>query len=116
MITLTYTDDVAGGSSSTAAGVQVRGDLGKAYEITDLGHPNKCLRMSIMVDDQTGDISLYQKTLIGKILNTFRMMEAKLKYTPLPPNVNLSTHSPFQSQARTNYSCETRITERHSEC
>jgi hypothetical protein len=40
-ITSTYTDDVTGGSSSTEAGIQVRGDLGKAYEITDLGHPNK---------------------------------------------------------------------------
>jgi hypothetical protein len=93
-ITSTYTNDIAGGSSSTAAGVQVRGDLGKAYEITDLGHPNKCLRMSIMVDDQTGDILLYQKTLIGKILDTFRMTEAKPKYTPLPPNVNLSDSQP----------------------
>jgi hypothetical protein len=40
-ITSTYTDDVTGGSLSTEAGIQVRGDLGKAYEITDLGHPNK---------------------------------------------------------------------------
>jgi hypothetical protein len=95
MITSTYTNDITGGSSSTAAGVQVRGDLGKAYEITDLGCPNKCLRMSIMVDSQTGDISLYQKTLIGKVLDAFGMMEAKLKYTPLPPNINLSDSQPI---------------------
>jgi hypothetical protein len=93
-ITSTYTDDVAGGSSGTEAGIQVRGDLGKAYEITDLGRPNKCLGMTIMVDDQTGDISLYQKPLIGKILDTFGMMEAKPKYTPLLPNVNLSNSQP----------------------
>jgi hypothetical protein len=78
-ITLTYTNDVAGGSLSTEAGIQVRGDLGKAYKITDLGRPSKCLRMTIMVDDQTGDISLYKKLLIGKILDTFGMTEAKPK-------------------------------------
>jgi hypothetical protein len=87
-ITSTYTDDVAGGSSTHAAGVKVREDLGKAYEISNLGQPNKCLRMSIVVDDQMGDISLYQKTLILKILEIFEIEEAKPKYTPLPPNVN----------------------------
>jgi hypothetical protein len=93
-ITLTYTDNVTGGSSSTAAGVQVREDLGKAYEITDLSRPNKCLGMSITVDDQTGDILLYQKMQIKTILDTFGMTEAKPKYTPLPPNVNLSDSQP----------------------
>jgi hypothetical protein len=79
-ITLTYTDDVAGGLSSPAAGIRVRGELVKAYEITDLRHPNKCLGMLISVND-AGDISLHQKTLIQKILETFRMSEAKPKYT-----------------------------------
>jgi hypothetical protein len=50
--------------------------------------------MSIVVDDQTGDISLHQKTLILKILETFRMEEAKPKYTPLPPNINLTNSQP----------------------
>jgi hypothetical protein len=93
-ITSTYTDDVTGGSLSTETGIQVRGDLGKVYEITDLGHSNKCLEMTIMVDDQTGDISLYQKPLIGKILDMFGMTEAKPKYTLLPPNINLSDSQP----------------------
>jgi hypothetical protein len=82
---LTYTDDITKGLSSTKAGIQVKGDLGKEYEITDLGHPNKCLWMSIMMDNQTGDILLYQKMLIEKILDTFGIMEAKPKYTLLPP-------------------------------
>jgi hypothetical protein len=93
-ITSTYTDDVAGGSSSPAAGIRVREDLAKAYEITDLGRPNKCLGMSITVND-AGDISLHQKTLIQKILETFGMSEAKPKYTPLPPNVNLTDSQPI---------------------
>jgi hypothetical protein len=93
-ITSTYTDDVAGGSSTRADGVKVREDLAKAYEITDLGRLNKCLGMSIVVDEQTGNISLHQKTLIKKTVETFGMSEAKPKYTPLPPNVNLSDLQP----------------------
>jgi hypothetical protein len=93
-ITSTYTDDVAGGSSTHAAGLKVRADLGKAYEISDLGRPNKCLGMSIVVDEKSGNISLHQKTLILKILVTFGMEEAKPKYTPLPPNVNLTDSQP----------------------
>jgi len=93
-ITSTYTDDIAGRSSTHAVGVKVRKDLAKAYEITDLSCPDKCLGMSVLVDDQTGDISLHQKTLIRKILDTFGMSEAKPKYTPLPPNVNLSDSQP----------------------
>jgi hypothetical protein len=94
-ITSTYTDGVTGGSSTTAAGIKVRKDLGKAYEITDLGCPNKCLGMLIVVDDKTGDISLHQVTLIKKIIDTFGMSEANPKYTPLPPNVNLSNSQPI---------------------
>ena len=93
-ITSTYTDDVAGGSSSHAAGLKVREELGKAYEITDLGRPDKCLGISIVVNDKTGDILLHQKPLIKKILDVFGMTEAKPKYTPLPPNVNLSDSQP----------------------
>jgi hypothetical protein len=52
---------------------------------------SECLGMSIVVDKKSGNISLYQKTLILKILVTFGMEEAKpKKYTPLPPNVNLT--------------------------
>ena len=50
--------------------------------------------MSIVVNEQTGDISLHQQTLITKLLETFGMLEAKPKYTPLPPNVNLSNSQP----------------------
>jgi hypothetical protein len=94
-ITSTYTNNVAVRSSTTAAGIKVRKDLGKAYEITNLGHLNKCLGMSIVVDNKTGNISLHQVTLIKKIIDTFRMSEANLKYTPLPPNVNLSNSQPI---------------------
>jgi hypothetical protein len=93
-ITSTYTDDVAGGSSTSAAGIKVREELAEQYEITDLGRPNKCLGMSILVDDKTGDISLHQRTLIEKTIDEFGMTEAKPKYTPLPTNVNLSNSQP----------------------
>jgi hypothetical protein len=46
--------------------------------------------MLIIVDEQTGNISLHQKTLIMKTLHTFGLSEVRLKHAPLPPNVNLS--------------------------
>jgi hypothetical protein len=84
-IASTYTDDVANRSSSTAAVIKVRKDLSTAYEITDLGHPNKCLGILITLDDTTSNIALHQITLIKKVIDIFGMSEANLKYTPLLP-------------------------------
>ncbi len=49
--------------------------------------------MTVKFDDSTGAISLHQKNLILKTLETFRMAECKPKSTPLPVGslMNLDT-------------------------
>ena len=57
--------------------------------ITDLGKPNKVLGILLIVNKDTGGITIHQKQLIDKAIIDFEMTDAKPKYTPLPTNVNL---------------------------
>lgn len=93
-ITSTYTDDVLGGSTTDEAMNRTKRELAEKYEITDLGRPNKILGMSIIYNEITGDISIHQKPLIMKALAVFGMENANPKYTPLPPNLNLTDSQP----------------------
>jgi hypothetical protein len=92
-ITGTYTDDVTGGSSSTKVMEIAKSELANAYEITDLGRPDKVLGMTL-IHHTSGDISIHQKPLILKTIHVFGMENANPKYTPLPPNVNLNDTQP----------------------
>ena len=66
----TYTDDVLGGSSSMENEVEAKAGLGDAYEITDLGQPDKVLGMTLKHHD-SGDLSIHQRPLILKMISTF---------------------------------------------
>jgi hypothetical protein len=90
----TYTDDVTGASSSSDVMKTTKSELANAYKITDLDRPDKVLRMTIF-HHQSGNISIHQIQLILKIINVFRMEKANPKYTPLPPNVNLTDMQPI---------------------
>ena len=93
-ITGTYTDDVTGASSSAEVMKAAKSELANVYEITDLGRPDKVLGMTVY-HHNSGNISIHQRPLILKIINTFGMDNANPKYTPLPPNVNLSDTQPI---------------------
>jgi hypothetical protein len=93
-ITATYTDDVTGASSNVDVMKAAKSELAKAYEITDLGRPNKVLGMTIF-HHKSGNISIHQRQLILKIINVFGMENANPKYTPLPPNINLNDTQPM---------------------
>ncbi len=86
-------DDVSGASTSEEEGQRVRKEIGNAYEIKDLGRHNSVLGMTVEFDDETGTISLHQKNLILKTLETFGMVDCKPKATPLPVGslMNLET-------------------------
>ena len=93
-ITATYTDDVTGASSSIDVMKTAKSELANAYEITDLGRPDKVLGITIF-HHKSGNISIHQKQLILKIISVFGMENANPKYTPLPPNVNLNNTQPI---------------------
>ena len=78
-INATYTDDVTSASSSASLMKAAKSELANAYEIIDLGHPDKVLGMTIF-HHKTGDISLHQRPLILKIITTFGMENANPKY------------------------------------
>ncbi len=89
----TYTDDVSGASTSEEEGQRVRKEIGNAYKIKDLGRHNSVLGMTVEFDDETDTISLHQKNLILKTLETFGMVDCKPKATLLPVGslMNLET-------------------------
>jgi hypothetical protein len=43
----------------------------------------------------SGNVSIHQQPLILKIITVFGMENANLKYTPLPPNINLNNTQPI---------------------
>ncbi len=93
MYTCTYTDNVSGASTSEEEGEHVRKEIGSVYKIKDLGKHNSVLGMTVEFDEKAGTISLHQKNLILKTLETFGMSDCKLKATPLPVRslMNLET-------------------------
>ncbi len=79
-----YTDNVSGTSTSVEEGKRVRKEIGAIYEIKDMGEHNSVLGMTVEFDKESGTISLHQKNLILKTLETFGMVDCKPKATPLP--------------------------------
>ncbi len=81
--TCTYTDVISGASTSEEERKHIRKEIGEVYKIKDLGKHNSVLGMTVEFDEEAGTISLHQKNLILKTLETFGMTDCKPKATPL---------------------------------
>jgi hypothetical protein len=93
-LNVTYTDDVIGGSSSSAEEIKAIGELESAYEIKRVEDDEEkgrfILGMSMRQDKETGTITISQRPYLERILQRFGMSDCNPKYTPLPVGVNLS--------------------------
>lgn len=94
----TYTNDILIGVTSVTDLNSIKQELSDMYKITDLETPNKILRISLIVNEGTGAITIHQQQLINKALVSFGMQDANQKYTPLPPNVKIA-----ESQVKPTY-------------
>lgn len=94
-ITATYTDDVIGGAGTKEVGAAVTKEMSEKYKLRGLGQPDKILGISIVMDKETGTISLHQQTLNHELVKESGMTGCKPKYTPLPPHLNLIDSQPF---------------------
>lgn len=89
-LTSTWTDDILGASSTLAGEEKAKNELGRSYELKDLGTARFILGMKIERDGETGDIRLSQRAYSERIIERFRMTDAKPHSTPLPAGLVLS--------------------------
>lgn len=97
-ITSTWTDDILGASSSESGEAKAKDELGRSYELKDLGAANFILGMKIERDQVTGGVRLSQRAYAERVLDRFHMSDAQPLSTPLPPGVVLLVDDPPTSQ------------------
>ncbi|KAF7762373.1 hypothetical protein Agabi119p4_8966 [Agaricus bisporus var. burnettii] len=97
-ITSTWTDDILGASSTENGESLAKLELGRSYELKDLGQANFILGMKIERDEATGDITLSQRAYCERILERFHMQDVNPRSTPLKPHIVLSTDDMPQTE------------------
>ncbi|KAG7591060.1 Zinc finger CCHC-type superfamily [Arabidopsis thaliana x Arabidopsis arenosa] len=83
MYLLIYVDDMLVASKNKEAIASLKTDLGKKFEMKDLGAAKKILGMEIVRNRAAGALWLSQEGYLNKILETYNMAEAKPTMTPL---------------------------------
>jgi hypothetical protein len=89
-LTSTWTDDILGASSTEEGELIAKEELAKSYELKDLGTAKFILGMKIEKNEESGDIRLSQRAYSERVLERFKMDEAKPRSTPLPAGLSLS--------------------------
>ncbi|KAF5372634.1 hypothetical protein D9758_005121 [Tetrapyrgos nigripes] len=93
-ITVTYTDDVTGVSTTEEDGKRARKEIAEQFEFRDYGEPDVVLGMTVRIHEDTGDVSLHQRPLIEKTLKAFGMTDCAAKHTPLSPGIEFIDSQP----------------------
>ncbi|CAA7038049.1 unnamed protein product [Microthlaspi erraticum] len=87
---LLYVDDMLVASKSMDEIKKVKSLLSDRFEMKDLGHANRILGMDIERDRAAGVLTLSQTSYIKKILQVFRVDEAKAVSTPIGAHFKLA--------------------------
>ncbi|KAE8665844.1 Retrovirus-related Pol polyprotein from transposon TNT 1-94 [Hibiscus syriacus] len=91
VILLLYVDDMLVAGPNKDHIEELKAQLGREFEMKDLGSTNKILGMQIHRDKSNRKIWLSQKNYLKKILSRFSMQDCKPISTPLPINFKLSS-------------------------
>lgn len=87
---LLYVDDMLIASKSKVEIDRLKSQLGKEFEMKDLGAARKILGMEIRRERTNGTLFLSQKSYIERVVQRFGMQDAKSVTTPLAPHFRLS--------------------------
>ena len=68
---------------------EIKGILGREFEVHDMGEPRFLIGMEITRDHQAGTVTLSQKQYIKRILEKHQLIDAKSVSTLMDPNVAL---------------------------
>jgi hypothetical protein len=100
-LTDTYTDDVWGASSTVEEAEARKRELGKVWDIKDVGDTHRLLGMSVDQDLETGTITLSQCAYFQKVTTDHDLQNLRLRTTPLPVGISLtSAMSPTTPEER----------------
>jgi hypothetical protein len=83
-VTDTYTDDVFGASTSTEEIERRKSEMGKEWEIKDVGESGCFLGMRVQQDLSSGTIRLTQRPYWEHVINRFQLQHIPLRNIPLP--------------------------------
>jgi hypothetical protein len=98
-----YTDDVFGASKTDREVQRRKEEMGKEWEIKDVGDNEYFLGMRVQQDTMQGTIRLTQRPYWEHILNRFSLTEIPPWNTPLPVGIVLDQHmSPKTDSERRN--------------
>jgi hypothetical protein len=88
-ITDTYTDDVFGASTTDEEIKGRKDEMGKEWEIKDVGENEYFLGMRVQQDLASGTIRLTQRPYWEHVLNRFGLTDVTLRNVPLPVGIVL---------------------------
>jgi hypothetical protein len=91
-LTDTYTDDVFGASTSTEEIERRKSEMGKEWEIKDMGETEYFLGMRVQQDLTLGIIRLTQRPYWEHVVNRFQLEHVPLRNTPLPVGIVLDSN------------------------
>ena len=89
-ITDTYTDDVFGASTTDEEIEKRKDEMGKEWEIKDVGENDYFLGMRVQQDLTTGTIRLTQRPYWEHVVNRFSLEHVPLRNVPLPVGITLN--------------------------
>eukprot|EP00253_Pinus_taeda_P008579 PITA_08579 len=96
-----YVDDVLMTGNNESYIASIKKELGKSFEMTDLGHVHYYL--GIEVTQHPKSIFLSQKKYIGDLLNRFGMTECNPLSTPMEQNLKLTSIEGKEFEDATKY-------------
>jgi hypothetical protein len=91
-ITNTYTDDTNGASTNDEEIKKRKEEIGKVWEIRDVGETEYFLGMRVKQDLNLGTIRLTQRPYWEHVLNRFSLGHVTPRNTPLPVGITLDSH------------------------
>ena len=91
-ITDTYTDDIFGASNNEQEVKRRKDEIGKVWEIKDVGENEYFLGMRVQQDLKLGTIRLTQRPYWEHVINRFRLEHITPRNTPLPTGISLDSN------------------------
>ena len=91
-ITDTYTDDIFGASNSSEEAKRRKDEIGKVWEIKDVGETEFFLGMRVQQDLTAGTIWLTQRPYWEHVLSRFSLENVTPRNTPLPVGIILDNN------------------------
>lgn len=90
-LTATYTDNVWGASTTSEVGEKAKAELGKLWDIKDVGENHQLSGMRVDQDLECETIKLSQQGYFEQVLEQFNLKNIAPQSTPLPVGILLNT-------------------------